>query len=142
MLECLALKISGARAPLEGSETLAFNTYQQTRQYIAEHFLRLRTLQRISLEYHITSAHLCRLFRRYDHQSPYQYLLRLKMNAAAERLAQPGTLVKQAAEQTGFEDPSHFSRVFTRILGLSPDGFHRLRASPPPRFANGLSAFP
>jgi AraC-like DNA-binding protein len=139
LLECLALKIRSARAPLEGAETLAFNTYQQTRQYIAEHFPRLRTLQQISLECHITSAHLCRLFGRYDHQSPYQYLLRLKMNAAAERLAQPGTLVKQVAEQTGFADPFHFSRVFKRVFGLSPDGFHRLRPSPPPRCAERLA---
>jgi AraC family transcriptional regulator of arabinose operon len=139
LLECLALRISGARAPLEGAETLAFNTYQQTRQYIAEHFPRLRTLQQISSECHITSAHLCRLFRCYDHQSPYQYLLRLKMNAAAHRLGQPGTLVKKAAEEVGFEDPFHFSRAFKQVFGLSPDGFRRLRPSPPPRFAKAMA---
>jgi len=110
-----------------------------TKLYIAEHFPRLRTLQQISLECHITSAHLCRLFRRYDRQSPYQYLLRLKMNAAADRLAQPGILVKQVAEETGFEDPSLFSRAFKRVLGLSPDGFRRLRPSPPPCFTESLA---
>jgi AraC-like DNA-binding protein len=67
------------------------------------------------------------LFRRYDHQSPYQYLLRLRMNLAAEQLHQPGALVKQVAEQTGFDDPFHFSRAFKSVFGLSPDAFRRLR---------------
>ena len=127
LLECLALRVSGAHAPLEGSETLAFATYQQCRQYIEQHSLRLRTLAQIASDCHVNDAYLCRLFQRYDRQSPYQYLLRLKMNHAAERLQQPGALVKQVAEETGFTDPFHFSRVFTSVCGLSPTAFRGLR---------------
>lgn len=127
LLECLALKVATARAPLKGVETLAFRTYQQCRQHIAGQFLRLRTLDEIGAECHITGAHLCRLFQRYDHQSPYQYLLRMKMNAAAERLGQPDALVKQVAGEVGFADAFHFSRVFRNVMGLSPAAFRRLR---------------
>lgn len=127
LLECLALRIMGARAPLAGAETLAFTTYQQCRHHIEQHSLRLRTLEQIAAECHVNNAYLCRLFRRYDHQTPYQYLLRLKMNHAAEHLQQPGALVKQAAEESGFTDPFHFSRVFTSVFGLSPAAFRGLR---------------
>jgi AraC-like DNA-binding protein len=127
LLECLVLKIAGSRAPLEGQETLAFATYQQSRQHIQQHFRRLKTLRQISAECHLNHSYLCRLFRRYDHQSPYQYLLRLKMNLAAELLRQPAVLVKQVAEETGFGDPFHFSRAFKAVFGLSPDAFRRLR---------------
>ena len=127
LLECLVLRMMGARAPLEGTETLAFITYQQCRRHIERSSLRLRTLGQIAGECHVNNAYLCRLFRRYDSQSPYQYLLRLKMHHAAERLQQPGTLVKQVAVETGFGDPFHFSRVFTSVFGLSPTAFRRLR---------------
>jgi len=127
LLECLALRIAGARAPAEGRETLAFATYQQCRGHVEQHFWRLKTLQQISAECRLNHSYLCRLFRRYDHQSPYQYLLRLKMNLAAELLRQPAALVKQVAEETGFEDPFHFSRAFKAVFGLSPDAFRRLR---------------
>ena len=40
------------------------------------------------------------------------------LNHAAGRLQQPGTLVKQAADETGFADPFHFSRVFRNVLGV------------------------
>ena len=127
LLECLALKIVAARAPVAGVETLAFETYQQVRLRIEQHFLRLRTLAQIAEECHANNAYLCRLFRRYDQQTPYQYLLRLKMNHAAARLQSAGVLVKQVAEEVGFADPFHFSRVFKHVLGLSPDTFRRMR---------------
>jgi AraC-like DNA-binding protein/quercetin dioxygenase-like cupin family protein len=127
LLECLALKIAAANAPLEGAETLAFTTYQQCRRHIEQNFARLRTLEQIARECHANNAYICRLFRRYDRQTPYQYLLLLKMNYAAERLQQPGLLVKQVAEEAGFADPFHFSRVFRTVLGLSPASFRRFR---------------
>lgn len=127
LLECLVIKIAGANAPLKGVDTLAFITYQQCRQHIEQHFLRLRTLEEIAEECHTNNSYLCRLFRRYDQQTPYQCLLRLKMNYAAARLQSPGTLVKQVAEEIAFPDPFHFSRVFKNVLGVSPDSFRKLR---------------
>lgn len=127
LLECLALRIAGACVPMEGAETMAFVTYEHCRRYIGQHYLRLRTLEQIASECHINNAYLCRLFRRYDQQSPYQHLLWLKMNFAAGRLMESGVLVKQVAEEAGFVDPFHFSRVFRSLLGLSPAEFRKLR---------------
>jgi AraC-like DNA-binding protein len=127
LLECLALKISESRAPQAGVESLSFTTWQHARQHIENNFPRLKTLRQVADECHVDAAYLCRLFQRYDHQSPYQFLLRLKMNLAAEWLQQPGALVKQVAERAGFSDPFHFSRAFKSVLGLSPDAFRRMR---------------
>ena len=127
LLECIALRISASRAPIDGTETLAFATYQQVRQHIEHHYQTLRSLAQICIECHVTSAYLCRLFRRYDSQTPYQLLLRLKMNHSAQRLQQSGTTVKKIAEQAGFSDPFHFSRTFKAVLGLSPAQFRALR---------------
>lgn len=127
LLEYLSLKAAELSAPTEGVESPAFLTYQKCRQHIQQHFQRLRTLDQLARECHVNSAYLCRLFRRFDHQSPYQYLVRLKMNAAAESLHEPGALIKQVAEQSGFGDPFHFSRAFKSVFGLSPAAFRKLR---------------
>jgi AraC-like DNA-binding protein len=50
-----------------------------------------------------------------------------KMNLAAERLRDPGSLVKQVAAELEFSDPFHFSRAFKSVFGLSPEAFRRLR---------------
>lgn len=127
LLECIALKAKLSKAPTEAAESLAFASYQQCRSHIEKHFLRLRFLQQIADECHVDNSYLCRLFKRYHQQAPYQYLLRLKMNHAATRLTEPNTLVKQVAEETGYTDPFHFSRVFKNVLGLSPGAFRRIR---------------
>jgi AraC-like DNA-binding protein len=127
LLDCLALRIAGSRAPLASSKTPAYSSFQRCRQYIEQHSLRLKNLRQISTECHINNAYLCRLFRRYDNQSPGQYLLRLKMNYAAQRLQDPGALVRNVAEEAGFPDPFHFSRAFTSVFGLSPSAFRQLR---------------
>lgn len=128
LLDCLTLKIHAMRLPPAGLETAAFQTYRHCREHIERHFQRLRTLTQIAEECHLDAAYLCRLFRRYDHQSPYHYLIRLKVNLAAELLQQPANLVKQAAGQAGFADPFHFSRLFKNILGISPAAFRRMQA--------------
>jgi len=126
LLECLALKISVTNAPVKDLESLAFETYQRCRRHIEQHFLNLRTLEQIARECHVDKAYLCRLFRRYDHQTPYLFLRRLKMNFAAECIGRPGTLLRQVAENCGYQDPFHFSRVFRKILGVSPSQFRML----------------
>jgi AraC-like DNA-binding protein len=127
LLEVLILKLSETSAPAAGVESKAFATYQHCRQHLEENFLRLRTLEEAAHECHVNAAHLCRLFRRFDHQSPYQLLMRLKMNRAGELLHQPTALVKQVAEEVGFGDPFHFSRAFKNVFGVSPDAFRKLR---------------
>ena len=127
LLKCLTLRLVGTRAPLDRRETRAYMTYQRCRGYLEQHSLRLKSLTEVAEECHLSKPYLCRLFRRYENQSPYQYLLRLKMNHAAERLQQPQALIKQVAEQTGFVDQFHFTRVFTSVFGLSPTAFRDLR---------------
>jgi AraC-like DNA-binding protein len=123
LLRCLMLKIRASSAPADSRQTAAFATYRRCRRHIERHFLRLQTLADIAGECRISTAYLCRLFRRYEHVSPYQFLLRLKMHYAAETLAQKDMLVKQAAEMVGFADTLHFSRVFHRVLGIPPSDF-------------------
>jgi AraC-like DNA-binding protein/quercetin dioxygenase-like cupin family protein len=127
LLECLALRIAESRIPHESAETLSLLSYQHCRKHIEENFQRLKSLEQIAVECHLDAAYLCRLFQRYDHQSPYKFLMRLKMNLAAEWLEQPGALVKQVAERSGFRDQFHFSRAFKNVLGVSPNTFRRLR---------------
>ncbi len=127
LLECLCLKIEESRVSLAGAESPALASYLKCREHLQQNFARLRTLNEAARECRLNVSHLCRLFQRFDHQSPYQFLLRLKMHHAAEQLQQPGLLVKQVGEAAGFADPFQFSRAFKREFGLSPEAFRRLR---------------
>ena len=127
LLEYLILRIAELLSTWEAAQAPAYTTYERCRQHILANYLRLSNLTQVARQCHVSPAYLCRLFSRYDHQTPYQLLMRLKMNLAAERLQSPGVLVKQVAAELGFNDQFHFSRAFKSVLGLSPENFRRLR---------------
>jgi AraC-like DNA-binding protein len=127
LLEYLILRTAESLSTWEAAQTPAFATYERCRQFIEGNYLWLNGLPQVARQCHIAPAYLCRLFQRYDHHTPYQYLMRLKMNYAAERLRDPGVLVKQVAAELGFDDAFHFSRAFKNVLGISPGIFRRLR---------------
>ena len=87
----------------------------------------LATLEEIARATGVEASSVCRWFRRYQGTSPYQYLMRRKMNIAAEHLVENGGLVKEAAQRVGFADPYHFSRAFKSVHGVAPRDLLRYR---------------
>ncbi len=61
--------------------------------------------------------------RRLLGRSPGEILLGMKMDKAKELLIWTDLPVRLIAEQTGFDDPYHFSRTFRSAAGLSPREF-------------------
>jgi AraC-like DNA-binding protein len=61
-----------------------------------------------------------RIFKAQTGMSPKNYLLESKIKYATNLLSFDGVNVKKAAEMAGFMDPFHFSRVFKKIMGISP----------------------
>jgi AraC-like DNA-binding protein len=127
LMELLILKIAETAIPFGESKSPAFASYQRCREYIHNHYSELRSLEEIARSCCIDQAYLCRLFKRFGHQTPYHYLLRLRMNRAAELLLIPGKIIKEVAHEMGFDDQFHFSRTFKKIFGLSPKYFAQMR---------------
>ena len=71
----------------------------------------------------LASSQLHALFRELTGYSPMDYLRRLRIEAARELLADPSLSIKEVAARTGFSEPNHFSRVFSRIDGVPPTAF-------------------
>lgn len=127
LLEYLFYRIADTISIEQSSPSRAFITYQTCRQHIKEHFVSFNSLQDIADACMIDHAYLCRLFKRFDTQTPYQYLLNLKMAYAADRFQKENILVKEIAHELGFNDPFHFTRVFKKVFGIAPQTFKGLR---------------
>lgn len=67
---------------------------------------------------------LLREFRRRVGLPPHAYVIRLRVDRARALLAR-GEGITTVAYQLGFADQSHLSRVFKRIVGLSPGAYRR-----------------
>ncbi|MBN1610818.1 MAG: AraC family transcriptional regulator [Polyangiaceae bacterium] len=130
VLEQIILRIAETSVAHGLAGGAAFATYFRCRRHIEEHWGEVATLDQLASECQVDPAYVCRLFRRFDQQSPYQYLLKQKMTHAANRLMVEGVSVKQVADELGFSDAFHFSRVFRKVMGMPPGRFARLHHKP------------
>ena len=115
IMEHMLLRIAETAVPLGTLGTEAFETFQRCRVWIEEHYRGVSSLPEIAAQCRADPAYICRLFKRYSHHTPWQYVLRLKMRDAAQRLQSQQIRVSQVAYEFGFDDPFQFSRTFKRL---------------------------
>ncbi len=127
LLELLLLKIEDGVEFSPRANEPAREAFLRCKALIDAGAEKLGTLEEVATGAGVEASSVCRWFRRYQGTSPYQYLLRRKMNLAAEHLVENGGLVKEAAERVGFADPYHFSRAFKAVHGVSPRALLRYR---------------
>lgn len=124
-LQYLIMKIGDSAILPDEASTAAVSTYQRCRQFIEENYLSVHSLQEVAEACHVDSAYLCRLFKRFRRESPFQYLQNLRMNRAVDLLRNGGCSVKRTAQELGFSDPYNFSRAFKRVFGIPPANLMR-----------------
>lgn len=64
--------------------------------------------------------YFCELFKASTGMTAYQYVLRARMDRAKQYLRDPKMTVAGAGLAVGFDDQSHFTKVFRRMIGVTP----------------------
>lgn len=120
LLRVLLLKI-GQRQVSPGPDVPgSFQTYERARSHMEQNYLTLSRVDEVAAACQITPIYLSRLFHRFSGTGAYRFLLRLRMNFAAERLLVDGRRVKEVAEELHYADAFQFSRAFKRVHGVPP----------------------
>lgn len=71
----------------------------------------------------LSPYHFLRTFERATGSTPHQYVLRARLRAAAQRLADEPAKIVDIALESGFDDVSNFNRAFRAEFGASPRAF-------------------
>jgi AraC family transcriptional regulator len=83
------------------------------------------SLQALAKESGYSRVHFVRMFRAATGYSPHNYLLNLKLERARELLRNPSTSLIDIALECGFSSHSHMSRLFHKIVGVTPSAYRR-----------------
>lgn len=92
------------------------------------HEIQTRYAEKLTLDEIAAAGHVCKsacekLFRTYLHCTPVDYLLRFRLQKAAESLSQTDAAVAQIALDCGFSGASYFSGCFKKEYRCTPKAY-------------------
>lgn len=85
----------------------------------------IRTVSDLARLAGYSPEHLAYLFRRHTQSSPSDFLRQCRTREVARRLAYTDATIEQIADELGFANRHHLSRLFKRMMNESPATFRR-----------------
>ncbi|MDR7869258.1 MAG: AraC family transcriptional regulator [Tissierellaceae bacterium] len=111
---------------IDGRNKFSDNDYiSKAIEYMNEYYNSNITIAEICKSIYISPCHFQRIFKKYMDQTPYNYLMELRVNKAKERILEDSISMEEVARLCGFVSAAHFSSVFKRMEGVSPTEFKR-----------------
>ena len=89
------------------------------------------SLAQIAAEFGLSVSHFSRAFRISTGLPPHQWLLRQRVKAAKQLMTIRDLSLSEIAISAGFASQSHFTRVFSEVVGISPGAWRRERCGAP-----------
>ena len=74
----------------------------------------------LAIDCGVSVSHFSRAFRQSTGLSPHQWLLKRRVDQAKSLLRDRTLSLSDVALSCGFGDQSHFTRVFTKLTGITP----------------------
>jgi len=112
-----------------GSHAMSTDVVGAAIHYMKENTGKHLTLKEISGYTGFSQTHISTLFKQQTGHSPLNYFNLLKIQQACHLLDTTGMKVNQICHKVGIEDCYYFSRLFKKIMGLSPKQYQENRES-------------
>jgi AraC family transcriptional regulator len=96
---------------------------QQAIDYIQAHLAEEVSLEAVATELGMSPYYFARLFKQATGYSPYQYVIRCRIERAQELMVQESRSISSIALKVGFASQSQFGRHFKRLTGMTPKQF-------------------
>lgn len=91
--------------------------------YMEEHCREKLKLSDVADQVYVSQWHLSKLLNRYRGQNFSEILNGIRIEKAKELLRDPALRIGDIADEVGFSDMAHFSRVFKKTVGISANEY-------------------
>lgn len=88
--------------------------------YINQNIGNTITVEELADLLNCSKFYFLREFKKFTEITPYQYLINMRLEKAVEQLKQQDPNIAVIADQLGFNDQSHFTRVFKSHYSMTP----------------------
>jgi AraC family transcriptional regulator len=98
---------------------------QQAIAYMHDRLIESLSLAEIANELNMSQYHFSRLFKQSMGISPYQYVMRLRIERAEYLLRTTSLTVAEIAKQTGFSNQNQLTIQFRKFTGVTPSNYRK-----------------
>lgn len=122
--------VSGAKA-----SSIQEQHMKQMLLFIDRHLSESFNVAELAGSVNICERECQRIFQRYLHYRPMEYVRRKRIYTSAAKLLACDSPVTDVAFEYGFASPSHYTKQFRELMGMTPTEYRRLNLSAiqPPR---------
>lgn len=125
-LRTLLLEQAIGMAQLGEHISKAVATYRRCHSFIEKNFSSIKSPSQVADACNINVRYMSRLFKQYQNITPWEHIMRLKLNKSATLLLTSDLPIKTIARSIGFQDQYHFSRNFKKFYGYSPQKYRKI----------------
>ncbi len=119
------LLIATSRLDIRRAERLPPPWLANVKEFVRAGFSEPLRLSEIACAVNIHPTHLARVFRQFEHCTVGDYIRRVRINFACQRISGSNDALVDIALAAGFADQTHFNRCFKRLTGMTPTEFRR-----------------
>ena len=91
--------------------------------YIGDNLAENLSLSQLATVAGMSPHYFSELFKQSTGSTPHDYVLMQRIERAKQHLRDQKLSIIQVGLESGFQNPSHFARVFRKLVGTTPSGF-------------------
>ena len=125
ILVCV-LRMLGLKEDSDKGKEDENNILSLAKQYIDDNITFAPSVAEVAAYCYISSAHLTRIFRKYDGLSPGGYIIGKRVEKIESLLADPKISLKHISTAMGFDNEYYFNAFFKKHSGMPPGEYRKM----------------
>jgi len=97
--------------------------------YLQKHIDKTLSLREITASVNLSASHFAAIFKKNTGFTIIEYFNHLKVQKACQYLQFTELRVNEISDRLGIDDPYYFSRMFTKIIGVSPNKYRNRKST-------------
>lgn len=100
-------------------------------EYISKNYIKGITIAELAKEFHFSKNHIINIFKKEHGMTPFEYINVLRVKKAEWLLEVTSRTAESIAYDCGFNNYSHFFKIFKSINGVSPTDWREKKRTMP-----------